>query len=169
MTQSLCFQHTNKLHQYTSHSTLQLTSITFQSHKCSTPLICGGILVLFVLMCLVRKLLNQEHLKSVSLYTPFSRCSIHNNRYVIKINQMSLQLISTFNGHTNFHFTGHGTQILWWSQSSHTNPLHMSLLQSDRRITAAQLLLYYDHMVQVEHNRTIQQCNICINITQYPL
>jgi len=27
MTQSLCFQYTNKLHQYTSHSTLGLTTI----------------------------------------------------------------------------------------------------------------------------------------------
>jgi hypothetical protein len=29
----------------------------------------------------------------------------------------------------------------------------------------AQLLLYYDHTVQMEHNRTIQQYNIRINIT----
>ena len=79
---------------------------------------------------------------------------------------MSLQPISTFNRHIKFHFTGHGTQILWWSQSSHINPLYMWLLYSDHRITVAQLLLYYDHMVQVEHNRTIQQYNICINITQ---
>jgi len=28
----------------------------------------------------------QERPKSVSLYTPFSRCSTHNNHYTIKIN-----------------------------------------------------------------------------------
>jgi hypothetical protein len=37
------------------------------------------------LTCLMRKLLNQERRKSVSLYTQSSRCSIHNNHYVIKI------------------------------------------------------------------------------------
>jgi hypothetical protein len=31
----------------------------------------------------------------------------------LKSNEMSLQLISTFNGHIKFHCTGHGTQILW--------------------------------------------------------
>jgi len=29
-----------------------------------------------------------------------------------------------------------------------------------------QLLLYYDHTVKVEHSRTIQQGNMCINITE---
>ena len=33
-------------------------------------------------------------------------------------------------------------------------------------LTVGQLLLYYYHMVQVEHNRTVQQGNICINITE---
>jgi len=30
----------------------------------------------------------------------------------LKSNEMSLQLISTFNGHIKFHCTGHGTDIV---------------------------------------------------------
>jgi hypothetical protein len=67
----------------------------------------------FMVMCLMRKLLNRERLKSVSLYTPFSRCSIHNNRQVIKITPDIITNHFNFNGHIKFHFTGHGTQILW--------------------------------------------------------
>ena len=63
---------------------------------------------------------------------------------------MSLQLISTVNGHIKFHFTGHGTWVLWWSQSSGINPMYMWHLWCNQRITVAQPLLYYDHMVQVE-------------------
>jgi hypothetical protein len=79
----------------------------------------------------------------------------------------------SFNGHTKFHFAGNGTHIEVKPVLTHKPPVYVAPAVR-HRITAAQLLLYYDHMVPVEHNRTIQQCNICINITQaslntYPL
>jgi hypothetical protein len=39
---------------------------------------------------------------------------------------MSLQLISTFNRCIKFQCTGHGTQILWWSQSSDKPHVHLA-------------------------------------------
>ena len=107
------------------------------------------------------KCLTKNVLRQFPCRHQFSRCSVHNNHYIIKIKIDIIKLISTFNGHIKLHCTGHGTQILWWSQTSGINPC-----SETRGMTVGQLLLYYDYMVQVEHNRTIQQGNICINMTE---